>query len=65
VGYTTTGEQTYATLVKLVSRITLKKVKTFKGMDGVGINAVKAKIAEMAPSQRSSVRRGRQSSTKS
>jgi hypothetical protein len=49
----------------LASRITLKKVKTFKGMDGVGINAVKAKIAEMAPSQRSSVRRGRQSSTKS
>jgi hypothetical protein len=39
VGYTTTGEQTYATLVKLASRITLKKVKTFKGMDGIGINA--------------------------
>jgi hypothetical protein len=28
----------YTELVKLASRITLKKVKTFKGMDGVGIN---------------------------
>ena len=29
----------YTELAKTVNRITLKKVKTFKGMDGVGLNA--------------------------